>query len=261
MHAEADERSRDCAHRARARLERRKEMLWVVAATLCVAPTVLHAQTVMSPADTEVIAFLDRAVALAQRHDTVALRRLTDSGFVFVHSTGRVDDRTAFLTFAMQRSPDSVRVLGTPQVRHLGSVAYVLTHTATWVSARGWSAFRATDVVMRTPAGLRWIGHQSTALPPTPTFRPLDSVLAAALSGRYESGHGVVRHVAAARDRLLVRTGDGSPVAYGALSATTFHAERANVFLVFFRDSVGRVSHMELLQGASAERFERRGKP
>ena len=179
-----------------------------------------------------------------------------------MHSTGRVDDLTAFLAFAVQGRQDSARVLSAARVREFGPVAYVLTHTALWTPGRGWTAFRATDVVVRSSAGsLRWAGHQSTSLPPTPAFVPLDGALAAALRGRYVNASGVVRHVEASSDRLLVRTGDGAPVAYGALSATTFHPERGDAFLVFFRNAGGQVQYLELLQRGGVERYTRQRDP
>jgi hypothetical protein len=237
----------------------RSRKVWELAFALIVAPSGLWAQQGTSRQGAAVIAFLDSTLALAQHHDTASLHRLADSGFAFVHSTGSVDDLPAFLTFASQGRQDSTRGLSPPRVRDFGAIAYVLTHTATWVPGRGWTAFRATDVVVRTPAGLRWAGHQSTALPATPVFIPLDQTLAAAVSGHYVSAQGVVRHVTSASDRLLVRTGDGPPVAYRALSATTFRAERGDAFLVFFRDAAVRVQYLEVLARAGAERYDRQG--
>ena len=215
----------------------------------------------ISTADAAARAFLDSTVALAQRRDTAALRRLADPRFVFVHSTGRVQDLAAFLAFAAQGRQDSVHTLSPPEIRDADAVAYALTHTATWVPGRGWTAFRATDVVLRTPAGLRWLGHQSTALPTAPAFVPLAPAIASSVAGRYVNRHGVARVVSAARDRLLVRTGDAPPVAYGALTAATFHAERGDAFLVFLRDESGRVRYLEVLQRAGAERYERQDAP
>ena len=69
---------------------------------LPLAPTGLCAQTVTAPRDAAIVAFVDSTLALARRRDTASLRALTDSSFVFVHSTGRVDDLAAFLAFAVQ---------------------------------------------------------------------------------------------------------------------------------------------------------------
>lgn len=235
--------------------------MMVVAFAALFAPVAARGQTSSTAPDSAVSAFLESTVALAQRRDTAALRQLAAERFVFVHSSGRVQSLDEFLAFVVRGRQDSIRVLSPPEVRDAGSAAYVLTHTASWVPGRGWTAFRATDVVVRTPAGLRWLGHQSTALPTSPEFAPIAPGIAEAITGRYVSAAGVVREVTVAGDRLLVRTGGAPPVRYGALTETTFHAEGGDAFIVFQREGRGHAHALEVLQDARVEHFERRDAP
>lgn len=232
----------------------------LLAVMLC-TPPVVQAQAARSESERAAVAFVDSTVALAQRRDTAALRRLADPQFTFVHSTGRVQDLAEFLGFVVQGRQDSIRILSAPEVRDAGTVAYVVTHTASWAPGRGWTPFRSTDVIVRGAAGMRWLGHQSAALPATPTFVPIAPDVAAAARGRYVSDAGNVRELSVDGDRLLVRTNGAPPVRYGALTATTFHADGGDAFLVFGRDDAGRVRWLEVLQGVRAERYERRDAP
>jgi hypothetical protein len=202
-------------------------------------------------------AFVDSTVALSRRRDTASLRRILDPEFAFVHSTGKVDDAAAFLAFVLGMQQDSARSIEPPRTRELGEVAFVLSHTATLVPGRGWTEFQGSDLLRRTAQGWRWLAHQSTALPGSPSFAALDTAAARAYAGRYVSAAGVERVVSFEGDRLLVRTNGRAPVAYGPLTATTFHAVRAESYLVFLRDERGAVRWLEVLARGGAERFAR----
>lgn len=239
----------------------RSRQLLLAALLMLGAPPVARGQVVRADSSGAAAAFVDSTVTLAQRRDTAALRRLADPRFTFVHSTGRVQDLAAFLAFVAQGRQDSIRVLSPPDVRDAGPAAYAITHTASWAPGRGWTAFRSTDVVVRGAEGLRWLGHQSAALPAAPTFVPIVPEIAATAGGRYVSAAGTVRELTVSGDRLLVRVDGAPPIRYGALTATTFHAEGGDAFLVLVRDAAGHLRWLDVLQGARAERYERRDAP
>src|SRR3569833_1602595 len=160
-------------------------MIFVLVASLC--SRAAQAQS------TAAIAFVASTVMLAQRRDTAALRRMSDEHFVFVHSTGRAQKREEFLACVVQGRQDSIRVLDSPEEHDAGATGYVVTHTASWAPVRGWTPFSSTDVVVRSSAGLRWLGHQSTALPATATFIAIYQSVKTTDTGRYVSAQGLVR--------------------------------------------------------------------
>jgi hypothetical protein len=145
----------------------------------------LGAQAAGGRAVPEVAALLDSVVAVGRRQDTAAFRRLAAPDFVFVHSTGRVNDLLGFLDFMRQGGPERVVDLRPPQYRDLGDVVVVTTHQATEVPGRGRNAFRAVDVVRRDGGAWRWVLHQSTRLPNVPAFVALPDSALDAYAGRY----------------------------------------------------------------------------
>lgn len=227
---------------------------WLVSSCVLLAARAVMAQP--GVVAREVGALLDSVVAVGRRQDTAAFRRLATSDFVFVHSTGRVNDVLGYLAF-MAQAPDSIRALDPPQYRDYGDVVYVLTHSATFVRGRGWTEFRATDLVRREGGRWRWAAHQSTALPGTPAFVRVSGDVLDAYAGRYASAAGEVRTVTRDGDRLLVTGASGRPTGYRPLTESAFHIEAGVAFIVFGRDAAGRVDRFELLQQEAATRFVR----
>lgn len=212
---------------------------------------------------TAVAALLD-SVRVAARQDSVMFRRLAAPEFIFIHSSGRVDDVLAFLEFAARIRPDGERVLSPPEYRVYGSagdVILVLTHTAIQVPGRGWNAYRATDLVQRdptSPLGWRWVAHQSTRLPSEGNYIQLPGAVLDAYVGRYRApGEVGARTVGRDGERLLLSSPSGRPLAFRALTESTFGLENGQMYLVFVRDATGNVSHLDVLQLEQAVRWAR----
>lgn len=205
-----------------------------------------------------IAALLDSATDAARRRDAAALRRMLTPGFAFVHSTGRVDDVGAFVAFVGAVRQDSMRTLGDARWQRSGDAAVVVSEEATYVARRGWTAFRASDVVVRDGSGWRWMLHHSTALPGMPGVAVTlpDSALDA-LVGEFATASGAVRTVKRDGDHLTITAANGAPLVYRALSPTTFHAERGDAYAVFVRSGGGRVEWLEILQPTGYERLRR----
>lgn len=215
-----------------------------------------------------IAALLDSVVAVARRRDTAAFTRLVAPEFFFIHSSGHVDDVPAFLRFVAQTPVDSARVLSPPEYRVYGAAAdvvLVLTHSANRVPGRGWNAYRATDLVVRdpaSPAGWRWLAHQSTRLPSQGNYVQLPGAVLDAYTGQYgAAGAPGRRTVTREGERLLLSSTAGRRLAFRALTESTFGLENGQMYLVFGRDASGRVSHLEILQREQAERLSRSTEP
>lgn len=215
-----------------------------------------------------VAALLDSVVAVARRQDTSAFAQLVAPEFFFIHSSGHVDDVPAFLRFIAQTPVDSARVLSPPEYRvhgAAGDVVLVLTHSANMVPGRGWNAYRATDLVVRdpaSPAGWRWLAHQSTRLPSQGTYIQVPDAVLDAYVGQYgAAGAPGRRTVTREGERLLLSSTAGRRLAFRALTESTFGLENGQMYLVFVRDASGRVSHLDILQREQAERLPRSAEP
>lgn len=163
-----------------------------------------------------VAALLDSVRAVASRQDAAAFSRLAAPEFVFIHSSGHVDDVPAFLAFAAQTRPEGERALSPPEYRAYGAsrdVVLVLTHSANRVPGRGWNAYRATDLVVRdaaSPLGWRWVAHQSTRLPGEGSYIQLPGEVLDAYAGQYgTAGEAGRRTVTRDGERLLLSSSAG----------------------------------------------------
>lgn len=205
-----------------------------------------------------IAALLDSATAAARTKDSAALRRMLAPGFAFVHSTGRVDDAAAFVAFVGAVRQDSMRTLGDARWRRSGDVVAIVSDEATYVARRGWTAFRASDVVVRDGASWRWMLHQSTALPGMPGVAiTLPDSAVDAFVGEFATSAGAARTVKHEGDHLTITAANGAELSYRALSPTTFHAERGDAYAVFVREAGGRVEWLEILQPTGFERLRR----
>lgn len=211
-----------------------------------------------------VAALLDSVRVVARRQDSATFSRLVAPEFVFIHSSGHVDDVPAFLVFAARTVPAGERVLSPAEYRTYGAagdVVLVLTHTANQVPGRGWNAYRATDLVLRDPAsplGWRWVAHQSTRLPSEGSYIQLPSEVLDAYVGQYgTAGEAGSRTVTRDGQRLLLSSPSGQPLAFRALTESTFGLENGQMYLVFGRDATGSVSFVDILQREQAVRLVR----
>ena len=211
-----------------------------------------------------VAALLDSVRTVAARRDSATFARLVVPGFVFIHSSGHADDVPEFLRFAAGVSFDNERVLSPPEYRVYGSardVVLVLTHTANLQPGRGWNAYRATDLVLRDPAsplGWRWVAHQSTRLPSEGSYIELPGEVLDAYAGQYgAAGDFGNRTVTRDGQRLLLSSPSGRPLAFRALTESTFGLENGQMYLVFGRDATGKVAFVDILQREQASRLVR----
>ena len=89
-------------------------------------------------------------------------------GFVFTHSTGRVEEREQYI----ERMTVAARAAATPELEFLEDRIRVYGgHTAVWTTRsvrRGGPAgaieFRSTDVLVRSAAQWKWASVHSTRL-------------------------------------------------------------------------------------------------
>jgi hypothetical protein len=96
------------------------------------------------------------------RGDRAKLEQLLDESFVFVHSTGKLESRSAFIDRMVQASV-SQKV---PTIDFVDNDIRLYGNTAVWVThsvRRGTPmTFVGTDVLIRTETGWKWVSVQST---------------------------------------------------------------------------------------------------
>jgi hypothetical protein len=94
--------------------------------------------------------------------DRPELERLLDPTFVFVHSTGKVESRSAFI----DRMVAAGTAHGAAEIDFLDDDIRVYGNTVVWISHStrhaGPMSFVATDILIRSKNGWRWVSVQST---------------------------------------------------------------------------------------------------
>jgi len=94
--------------------------------------------------------------------DRSALERLLDPGFVFVHSTGKLEPRAEFI----ERMVAAAAAQGAPDIEFRDDDIRLYGDTAVWIShsiRRGTTiSFVATDILVRRAATWKWVSVQST---------------------------------------------------------------------------------------------------
>lgn len=185
--------------------------------------------------------------------DTAAWRRVAPD-FVFVHSTGEVDDLAAYQRFRARAAAGGAARGGQPpadaappvaqlngdvlvRVRQFGSPA---------ASGSRSSQLRALDVYLRRGSEWHWLAHQTSTA--RPAWTPVPAADVAEFAGTY-TALGGARRTFAVRDGALVQVlGTASTDGAGAatrplvpLGVASFGYDGLNATVTFVRDGAGRV--------------------
>jgi hypothetical protein len=137
-----------------------------------------------------------------KRGDRSALERLIADGFTFVHSTGVIENRKAYIDRTVAQASRS------PEIEFLDEQLRVYENgVAVWVSraavrAKGDSSesnFRSTDVVVKIGKQWQWISVHSTRLPTRPTAAVVALETLRSYAGQYQIS----------ADRILTVTEEG----------------------------------------------------
>lgn len=130
-----------------------------------------------------------RLTALKDR-DAATLQAVLADDYVHIHSTGRVDDRAAFIKGTLERPRRSER--GPLSIRVYGELAVMVgEQTNLSVNADGSAGasarFIATQVAHREPAGWRFVSMQVTPTTPLPNATPAVAANYAAMKPAIQS--------------------------------------------------------------------------
>jgi hypothetical protein len=94
--------------------------------------------------------------------DRAALEHLLDPSFVFVHSTGKLEPRAAFI----ERMAAAGALHAAPEIDFVDDDIRLYGNTAVWIThsvRHGTSmSFVGTDVLVKGPDGWKWVSVQST---------------------------------------------------------------------------------------------------
>jgi hypothetical protein len=199
-----------------------------------------------------VAAIVDADEAARLRNDPAAWARVAP-GFVFVHSTGGVDDYAAYQRFraagpaASARSGPRRVQSGTP-VTILDGDVFVrvrLFADSTPAGVRPGES-RVTDVFVRRGDEWHWLSHQTAEARARWATAAVDRADVADFAGTYASTAGVRRTYVMRGDSLiqLADARPGSPAGERRLvplSTNSFGYDGLNATVTFIRDRTGRV--------------------
>jgi len=237
--------------------------------TACFGPRVLLAQL---PVAAPATAPADVARALAEvtaseeariRGDSAAWQLLAP-GFVFVHSTGPLDDRAAYLAFRAGRvaagatAPKLVDA-ERPEVRLNGDVLIRvrLAGDGDLVSpGRRAHLSRLLDVYVRRAGVWQWLAHQTSEVAPRWVPVQIDTAVLADLAGTYAAADGAQRRFVRRGGALVQLTG-GAERSLVSLSDATFGYPGFVATVTFVRDRTGRVVAAEQSAQVGFTRFQR----
>jgi hypothetical protein len=207
------------------------------------------AQRGATPEASRAAAIVDADEAARFRNDSAAWRRVAP-GFVFVHSTGGVDDLAAYQRFraagpaASARSGPRRVVTGAP-VDILDGNVFVrvrLYADSTPPGIRPGES-RVTDVFVRRGDEWHWLAHQTAEVRARWPSVVVDRADVADYAGVYTSAVGVRRTFAMRGDSLVQVTAGAatSERRLVPLSTSSFGYDGLNATVTFIRDRTGRV--------------------
>lgn len=187
--------------------------------------------------------------------------RLVAPGFVFVHSTGAVDDREAFLAFA----GDKIGQAGRPTL-HEAEAPIVRLDRDVLVTARliGDPAppthrahrSRLLDVYVWRRGAWRWLAHQTSEVSPRWVPTPVDPATLQGFAGAYEGSDGTLR-VFAQRGPDLVFVAPSGERSLVPLSDATFGYPGLVATVTFVRNQAGTVIAADESAQVGFQRFVR----
>ena len=176
------------------------------------------------------------------KRDRIALERLFADEYVWVQANGSTLDKAKHIDgIVASEAPFSVPVSDFEDLLVYGDVAI----------HRGRFPGGVTNTVYARKDG-RWqfVQAQSTRLPPERSAVAIDSKALDALLGRYELAPGALATVTRDGEALLWQGGRRPKVRLRPLSPTRFFAEDTDLEMTFAQDDKGRVTHVNLRQGA-----------
>jgi ketosteroid isomerase-like protein len=149
---------------------------WIVIPSACAADAIIAADDSSSGNVVSLLQALEqRRLAALKDRDAATLQAVLADDYIHIHSTGRVDDRGAFIKGTLERPRRSER--GALSIRVYGELA-VITGEQTNLSANadgsaGTSTrFIATQVAHREQAGWRFVSMQVTPTAPLTNATP-----------------------------------------------------------------------------------------
>jgi ketosteroid isomerase-like protein len=226
-----------------------------IAAILVGGASIADAQVKdQAPTETATIeavqAFQAELFGAMQKRDRAALERLIADGFVFVHSTGGLEERKRFIDNAVAGSLSSQTEspqMFDRQLRVFGG------HTALQTSRSVRDKGRPTEVNLRTlqiyvklDGRWQWLSGQSVRLPSRPASVTLDPRVYEEHVGQYAIGENRMFTVSRDGDILRGRTNarGGELVPKSATEFIWFDAENnADAQIIFLADQSGGVTH------------------
>lgn len=189
----------------------------------------------------------------ALRGDIAAALEGIAPEFLFVHTTGDVDDLKAFQQFAARvgrSSPDETRVLEPPVYRVADNIAVRTQLTAsrprpTLPEAK----FRSLDLYTLRDGRWIWLAHQSAMV--EPPWRPVSvqPELLAEYSGKFVNRAGDVRIYEQRGDQLVQRSNQPTPTETRliALSESAFATEGRPITHTFLRNRAGHITDVQVI--------------
>ena len=191
-----------------------------------------------------------RKVAANAGDNETALRYI-DSDFVFVHSTGQVDNVERFRSFAE-------RVGRRDEPRRIEEPTYLIAENVA-VRTQLTSApprpnlpearIRSLDVYIQRNGVWKWLAHQSSMIRPPWAEIPVAPAVLEEYAGTYLSNAGQSRSYRLENSKLVQapqRAGD-SPMMLTAISVSTFAIGDAFTTVTFLRNSSGQVATAQVV--------------
>jgi len=214
--------------------------------TILLAASALSPASAQTPDVTRALAEVDASDQSRMRGDSAAWK-LVAPGFVFVHSTGPVDDLPAYLArrgrLGGAAGGRAVRTRDVePPIAHIDGDVLVrvkLLGDSTTPTVRGGQS-RVLDVYVQRDGAWKWLAHQTSEVRARWTPVVVAPALLDDYGGAYAAAEGP-RRMYARRGDALVQVTPAGDRALIPLSDATFGYDGLNATVSFVRDKSGRV--------------------
>jgi hypothetical protein len=195
------------------------------------------------------------------RGDSAAWRLLAP-GFVFVHSTGAVNDRDTYLAFRARGQAAGGRTPqyheSQPPVVRIDGQTLVTIRSLAEPAAPGSQAHesRAIDVYVRRDSVWQWLAHQTAEVAPRWIPVVVDAETLDEYAGTYASADSLRRTFARRGTELVQVTAAGERVLV-PLSESSFGYSGLVATVTFVRDRTGRVTAVDESAQVGFRRYRR----
>lgn len=237
-----------------------RQMCRMLLALLSAAFAIACASTSPSPATTpeQAIAAVEASensrLTAARSGDITTARQFIAPEFIFVHTTGDVNDLKDFEEFTNRVGRTSAsehpQVVSPPTYRVVGEfVIRVRLTTSAPRSNLPNATFRSLDLFTNREGRWLWLAHQGTMLQPPWRTVSLKTAVLADYVGKYVNDQGETRTYESRGGELVqlrVRP-NTTDIRLVPVSESTFAVQGSGTTHTFLRDRTGQISHVQVI--------------